>query len=200
MKQKYESVDGGWLLRFQSPTNNRRILYFLRECNRFGRVKEAQDKGGNRRRRRIERFRHSQTRLPDHSYLYGEYLKCVGRDQQTGNRITSVLHASALGDKPSRTKFISYARSSSSRMDGLTWTKAACTTRIMVRGCRLLLLWSSLCLVLHRNSPGGSPHLRKALASILVPLQKGRLMVDFLFTTTTNNMARRWPAQLEAMP
>ena len=120
MLQKYESVDGGWgyydfNLQTKQPSGS--SISFVNATGLVA-LKDAQDQGVEIPKRLTDRAIaaiHRQ-RLPDHSYLYGEYLKykprapgSTDRPAASGDPMPATSRFSFGETKPLRTKCTRYA-------------------------------------------------------------------------------------------
>ena len=186
MLQTYESIDGGWgYYDFNAQTKqpsgssisfvNATGLVALKDANKSG--VQVPTKLVNRALSAIKR-----QRLPDHSYLYGEYLKyrprsginspagSLGRSHACNyalqiwgdETVTDEIHKICLDRLIKRNGWLDVAR------------KRPSPTRIMVCCSWIfLLLWSSIRILL-RGKPVSEDKKKyqKELANILAPLQE----------------------------
>ena len=195
------------LLRFQSPDQATvRILHFLRERNRVGCLEGCPRSGVEIPKRLTDRAIaaiHRQ-RLPDHSYLYGEYLKykpragSTDRPAASGDPMPATSRFSFGGDKTITDEVHKICLDRLIKRNG--WLDMGRKRPVpheswfAVAGYFFYYghLYASFCIeTLHSED---RPIYRQALASILVPLQeKDGSWWIFPFTTTTDNTARPWP-------
>ena len=212
MLQRYESVDGGWgyydfNLQTKQPSGS--SISFVNATGLVA-LKEAQERGIEIPKRLTDRAIAATRRqkLPDHSYLYGEYLKyrprrginrpagSLGRShacnfalQLWGDEtITDEVHKICLDRLIKRNGWLDMGRKRPVPHE--SW--AAVAGYFFYYGH----LYASFCI--ETLDAKDQPAYQKSLATILVPLQeKDGSWWDFPFYELhTSNTARPWPCSV----